>query len=79
MIKPFIVLVFINTLWVSALKQCCQGENEIKSPVKKCSDGKPLDISPCQRYILSKNEMDVRTDVNDNLIIEYENPLSADK
>lgn len=79
MIKLLVAAIFINLVSVGAFKKCCQGINEITSPGRKCPDGKPLDISPCQSYILPKNETDTTIDEHDNLVIEYDTFLPPDE
>lgn len=76
--NAFIVAVLMNCLMVDAVNQCCQGENEIVSPVKLCPDGKPLKIE-CQKYILSLNDSYLTVDEHDNLLIDYEELLPPEQ
>lgn len=83
----FTVVLVINCLLVNAEHPCCSGENEIKYLEEEnetsyteelCLDGKPLNISSCERYPLLANETQ-GVDEHNNLIVNEEYVLSPEE
>lgn len=44
-----------------------------------CSDGRPPNITSCDKVLVFKNESVIRIDENDNLIMDYEYAISPDE